>query len=94
MQVYCRECKAAAKEVSKERQEEKRKSEWKTARPAVVGLCKGRARYIGAFDDTKLDLHLRRMVSRDMKSPGCEAPRVPAVRLAESSPPVPVSVAE
>jgi hypothetical protein len=62
MQVYCRECKAAAKEVSKERQEKKRKSVWKTARLAVVGLCKGRARYIGAFDDTKLDLHLWRMV--------------------------------
>jgi hypothetical protein len=29
-----------------------------------------------------------------MKSPGCEAPRVPAVHLAESSPPVPVGVAE
>lgn len=67
MQVYCRECKAAAQEVSKERQEEKRKSMSKTARPVVVRLCKGRARYIGAFEDTKLDLHLRRIVQDGLK---------------------------
>lgn len=76
MQVYCRECKAAAKQVGKERQGRKRKSVWKTVRATMVGFCKGRDRYIGAFCDAKLDLHLQadgaRIVSRDMKYPGCE----------------------
>lgn len=62
MQVYCRECKAAAKEVGKERQEKRtERGSGKRVRPAM-GSYKGMARYIGALCDAKLDPQFRLVV--------------------------------